>query len=200
MSERERSLLLSVASDESQPASERCDAARLLTMMMNDVKTCYVVEDCAGNARFLQWLILPDGNDHLHRRFRDWYPVLHFDEALMEFAYVFPKYRGTGVLPYAVELILEKAPRDVIKNIITLIPTHNRNSLRSFINMGFVPQQVRIDTRRFGIPHRSIFSLQSPDQVSALRQRLPESVMHILMKCAVERSNSEAAVTETQFN
>ena len=141
-------------SDQAATPRSRCDVARRLFMLQAGIKTCYVVEDSRGEARFLQWLILPSENERLTEVYGKWYPTLRPEEAMIEHAYVLPQYRGSGLLPCAVSRVLRIARASGVRQIVTFIPTWNKNSLNSFMRLGFTPYQERTDRKFFGVRFR----------------------------------------------
>ena len=175
-------LLTSILSDRTLDRLERHEAARRLVMLETDLKTCYVVEDAERNVRFLQWLVPAAENEKLQMYFGDWYPMLAPDEGLMESAYVFPKYRGTGVLAYAVKRILDVASRSGMKRIVTMIPSWNSNSLASFLKLGFQPHQIRVERRCFGLRWRRTILLTSTMDEQIIKKFLPQSLSFMLFK------------------
>ncbi len=139
------------SSDHGLTAREQRQVLQRLFTLQAGIKTCYVVEDSHGNAIFLQWLIPPSENEALRNRYGEWYPLIAPDEAMIEHAYVLPKYRGTGLLPCAAARVLEIARESGVRSVVTFIPTWNKNSLQSFMNMGFRPYQYRMDRKVFGV-------------------------------------------------
>ena len=134
--------------------SEQREDVRRLSMLRAGIKTCYVVEDSKGNARFLQWLIPSSQNSNIQRTFGKWYPIIAPDEAMIEHVYVLPKYRGTGLLPRAVAAVLEIARAQGVRHIVTFIPTWNKNSMKSFMRLGFRPCEHRFDQKILGFRFR----------------------------------------------
>ncbi len=166
----EEPTLSAVLADRSMPSHERHEASRRLTMLATGVRTCYAIADAGGIVRVVQWLILPDQNGAVRRIYGDWYPSLAADEALMENAYVFPKYRGTGVLSSAVESLVEIARAAGVTRIHTSIPVTNTNSFMSFARMGFVPRRIRVERRRFGVPVREVLPVSSCTDLRSFAQ------------------------------
>ena len=140
--ENDFAILKSIISSSALPSSERREAVPRLAMLAAGIKTCYVVEDSDGNIRFLQWLVLPAENENLRAHYGDQYPTLSASEGLMEFGYVFPKYRGTGVLAPAFGKIVDIASQSGVKSILGMISEQNVNSLASFLRLGFKPYQI----------------------------------------------------------
>jgi len=172
--------LTSILLDRTLNRSERHEAARRIAMLKINLNTCYVVEDTKHNVRFLQWLVPASENEKLQKYYGDWYPKLAADEGLMESVYVFPKYRGTGILPCAVRNIVGVAFVSGIKRIVTLVPSWNINSLSSFMRMGFKPYQVRIERRCFGFHRRKTVLLTSTMDEQNIRKLLPYSIASMI--------------------
>jgi GNAT superfamily N-acetyltransferase len=135
---------------------ERRDAAARLFMLYAGIQTCYVVENSSGDPCFLQWLIPFSENRKLHQVYGKWYPDLRSDEAIVEHAFLLPRYRGNGLLPCATAKILEIAREAGVRSIVTFIPTWNSNSLNSFMRLGFRPYLRRSDRKIFGVRFRRV--------------------------------------------
>jgi hypothetical protein len=88
----------------------------------------------------------------------------------MENAYVFPVYRGTGVLVPAVGALVEAARAAGVARILTSIPAANMNSLMSFARMGFTPLRVRLEKRRFGMGARRVLPVSSCNDLRSFAQ------------------------------
>ena len=177
--------LQGVLSDKSLPATDRLEASRRIAMLATGLKTCYVVCDSSGNARYMQWLILPSENESLRRLYGSWYPQLEPEEALFENAFVFPAYRGTGIFPPAFAKVIDLARESGVKRIVSSIISTNVLSLRSFASLGFRPTQIRIERRSFGRSHRMAvpYALQTEDALSALG--LPGPVIRLMRRDSV---------------
>ena len=156
--ESDFAILKSILSNTALPSPERREAVPRLAMLAAGIKTCYVVEDSDGNIRFLQWLVLPAENENLRASYGDQYPTLSASEGLMEFGYVIPTYRGTGVLAAAFGKIVDIASQAGVKSILGMISEQNVNSLASFLRLGFKPYRMRIEKRIFGIRNRTTVS------------------------------------------
>lgn len=167
--------LSAVLTDKALPAEEKIEVIRRMSMLATDLKTCYVVDGPDGNPRFLQWLILSGESENLSRISHNWYPNLENGEALMEFAYVFPKYRGTGMLPSGVRKVLDIASSLGVVRIKTPIPATNTNSLASFMRLGFRPYELHVERRVFGFRLKKIRSLPPGLDLPGLRKILDKS-------------------------
>ncbi len=167
--------LSALLADRALPAEEKIEVIRRMSMLATDLKTCYVVDGPDGNPRFLQWLILSGESENLSRISHNWYPSLENGEALMEFAYVFPKYRGTGMLPSGVMKVLEIASSLGVVRIKTPIPATNTNSLASFMRLGFRPYELHVERRVFGFRIKRIRSLPPGMDLPGVRRILDES-------------------------
>lgn len=157
----EESGLDAVLADRTLPSQERHEASRRLCMLATGIRTCYAIADDAGAVRAVQWLITADENAAVRRVYGDWYPWLAPDEGLMEHVYIFPRYRGTGLLPSALGTVVEAARARGITRILTSIPGDNTNSLMSFTGLGFKPVRIRLERRRFGMARRTVFPVSS---------------------------------------
>ena len=178
--------LYAVVSDRTLGSAERHEASRRMAMLATGIRTCYASVDDAGNVRVMQWLIPAGENEAMRHLYGDWFPWLAADEALMENAYVFPKYRGTGVLSVALSKLVEIARGAGVARIRTGIPGTNVNSLMSFSRMGFRPERVRVEKRRFGVAARSVVAVTSCNDLRSfagfvagpalLSGRVPDSI------------------------
>jgi len=180
--ERDFAILRSMLSNSASPSSEKHEVVRRLAMLAAGIKTCYVVEDSDGNVRFLQWLILPEENEKLRSHYGDWYPRLSPGEGLMESGYVFPLYRGTGVLAVAFGKIIETASLSGVKRILGMIPEQNTISLASFMRLGFEPYRLRIEKRLFGLRKRSSVALSLTDDEHKLKELLSPATVGLFRK------------------
>ncbi len=167
--------LSAVLADKALPVEERIEVIRRLAMLATDLKTCYVIDGADGNPRFLQWLILRGEYESLSRINHNWYPSLDSGEALMEYAYVFPKYRGTGILPSGVMKVLDVASSLGVVRIKTPIPAENANSLASFMRLGFKPYVLHIERRAFGFRLTKSRTLPPGIDLPGLRSILAEA-------------------------
>lgn len=175
-------ILRSILSDPASSSVDRLEIVRRLAMLTAGIKTCYVVEDSDGNVRFLQWLILPEENENLRSHYGDWYPRLSPGEGLMESGYVFPLYRGTGVLAVAFGKIIETASRSGVKRILGMIPEQNTISLASFMRLGFEPYRLRIEKRLFGLRKSSTVALSLRDEEPKLKELLTPATVGLFRK------------------
>ena len=155
------SLLQAVLSDRTLASEERHEASRRVNMLATGIRTCFAVCDDSGNVRVLQWLILADENETVRRIYADWYPWLADDEALMEHAYVFPPYRGTGVLSCAVDRIVEVARASGVAHILTSIPGSKFSCVLSCASSTSRPLRIRLEPSRFGAATRTVLAVGS---------------------------------------
>lgn len=107
--------------------------------LIKQLPKCYVAITEDGSPCYRQWIIDENQNKKIKEFWGNTYPQLNKGEVLMESAFTVPKYRGMGVMPLALYLIAEKSKKLGVKNLITITPEKNINSLRATHYMGFKP-------------------------------------------------------------
>jgi len=125
------------------------DDIRLYNYQMSLIKanlpTCYVAVNNYGEPCFMQSLIGSTHNDQIQTHFNGLFPVLKNNEALLEAAYMRPKFRGLRIMPAAVSRIARDAIRSDANRVITFIDKTNIPSLIGCKRAGFSPYIVRKD-------------------------------------------------------
>lgn len=103
-----------------------------------------------GRPAYVQWLVTAANQEHLHATQPGRYPRLTPEEALVEAAYTFTAHRGQGVMAPAMGQLLDMAREQGARSVITYVAVDNVPSLRGCARIGFRPDHLRINTRRFG--------------------------------------------------
>lgn len=138
---------LFTASRQAWARKERLEVAHRIAHLAERIPTCFVaVDDRTGRPCFMQWLMLADQNERIKKFFRDRFPTLRADEALLENAYTPPEYRGKGVMSTAMSLIAERARNYGCRYVITFVAKDNTASLKGCAKAGFYPFLVRHDS------------------------------------------------------
>jgi GNAT superfamily N-acetyltransferase len=131
------------------PEEEIRQLARRVKFMRDGVKTCYVAVSEADEPGYMQWLIGPADNDFIQKSFRGLFPWLGHDEALLEYAFTLPDYRGLGLMPKAMDLIAQKGAGIGARYIITFVSENNIPALKGCKRSCFSPYIIVRDRRRF---------------------------------------------------
>jgi RimJ/RimL family protein N-acetyltransferase len=103
------------------------------------------VDQRNGRPCYVQWLLGSANNDFVRRI--GGFPVLQPKEALLEFAYTPPGYRGLGIMSAAMALIAQHAADIGARQVLTFVDHDNIASLRGCQRAGFRPQQIHHRTR-----------------------------------------------------
>jgi hypothetical protein len=120
------------------------------------ISTGYVGVTPEGDICYMQWLIDSSQNELIHRSFRGLSPRLNHDEALLEWAYTFKKYRGLSIMACAMSQISERAVDFGARWILTFVDHNNVFSLKGCKKAGFVPSMMRYEGWRGFRFHQSV--------------------------------------------
>jgi len=129
---------------------ERIDVADRQRLCAAAVTTLYVAVDDAGMPIYAQWLVRHDEQEALHRTTNGLFPNLGDGEALVEGAYTFVSFRRLGAMADGMRQLLISARDAGDRKVLTYVAQDNIPSLRGCANVGFVPDHLRHDLRRFG--------------------------------------------------
>ena len=99
-----------------------------------DDKPCYCV-----------WLIDSSQNEKIVDYWGGFFPPLNKDEVLVENSYTVPKFRGMGIMPYAMSQVSEKGKELGARYAIHYTSTTHVNSLRAGYYAGFKPYILRTE-------------------------------------------------------
>jgi hypothetical protein len=132
---------------------KRCDGSNYLKVLLRTwycragLGTLYVAFQ--GDAPvYAQWLSAPDEQRRIPWFLPGRFPALHRGEVLLEGAYTFNEYRRLGLMRDGMAQLLEVARGRGASAVITYVAVDNIPSLRGCADVGFVPNRVRVSTRR----------------------------------------------------
>ena len=99
---------------------------------------CYIARTIdTGELCFMQCLISKKYDNLLNQGFKYWFPKLKEDEAILENAYTFEKYRGKRIMPSVMVKLSELASSKGYKRVITYVEQDNIASLKGCQRAGF---------------------------------------------------------------
>lgn len=134
------------------------------------IGSCYVSFIDSVPCHF-QWVFNSEDNDKLAFYFKNEYPRLNENEAILEHALTLTPYRGIGIHKAARQQIMEmERKNNGIKRFISFINPSNTPSIKTAIGQGFIPYLIR----------REIWFLFGRRFVY---ERLSEDRFRFLMKC-----------------
>ena len=119
-------------------------------MVAAEVTELYVARDDAGAPVYAQWLVRSAHWAQLDRFAPGRYPPLAPDEALVEGAFTFPRFRGLGVMADGMAQLLAIAGAAGVRSVLTYVGDDNVPSLRGCARVGFELDHVRVNRRRLG--------------------------------------------------
>jgi L-amino acid N-acyltransferase YncA len=125
------------------------------------VETGYLGGDEQGAAAYVHWLVLAKQQERLHAFQPGRYRELKNDEALIEGAYTFTEFRGRGLMNTGMHQLLELAREAGVRTVWTYVAVENVPSLRGCARVGFTPDHLRHNHRRFGEMKTEFVSLTS---------------------------------------
>ena len=109
-----------------------------------NIPTCYVaVTD--DEPLYFEWLITSDYNDFIQDYFGGYFPILQPNEAILEMAFTFPKFRRQHVLSESLGRIAKIASEQGIERLVSFIGIENIGSLKGYKNAGFIPYTYGIE-------------------------------------------------------
>ncbi len=100
-------------------------------------KNCFVFRDKKGEIIHIQWLIFPEENNIIIKKYKNRFQPLSKNQVMLENAYTLPSHRGLGILRLATFELMNLAKEANYKNAIGYIRIDNIKSLNEFLNMGF---------------------------------------------------------------
>jgi hypothetical protein len=130
---------------------DRVDVADRQRLCAAAVQKLYVAVDDAGLPIYAQWLVRPGEQEALHSTTNGLFPQLGEGEALVEGAYTFVSFRRLGAMADGMHQLLVSARDAGDQKVFTYVAMDNTPSLRGCGNVGFVPDHLRRDVRRFGL-------------------------------------------------
>jgi GNAT superfamily N-acetyltransferase len=114
------------------------------------VQTGYLSRDPQGEPMYVHWLVTPETQEGLHAFQPGRYRQLADDEALIEGAYTFSRFRGLGLMAASQYQLLQRARDRGLHSVWTYVAVDNIPSLKGCARVGFVPNHLRRNQRRFG--------------------------------------------------
>lgn len=108
-----------------------------LQLLQSGLGTCWAAVDELGQICYVQWLIASEDNALLAGHFGGSFPALAAQEALLEGAYTFPKFRGLKVMSFAMAEIAERAGDRGARSVMTYVAEANEPSMKACRSAGF---------------------------------------------------------------
>lgn len=130
------------------PEDERHQLARRIHFLQEGVQTCFVAASETGEPTYIQWLFGSVDNKFIQANFHGLFPLLKSDEALLEYAFTFPDYRGFKIMPQAMDLIARQGAEIGARYVITFVSNYNVPALKGCERAGFSPYIVVRDRWR----------------------------------------------------
>lgn len=119
-------------------------------MVVAEVAELFVARDAEGAPIYAQWLVRSEHWARLERFAPGRYPQLGLDEALVEGAFTFPRFRGFGAMADGMAQLLAIARDAGSRSVLTYVGDTNIPSLRGCARVGFDLDHVRVNRRRLG--------------------------------------------------
>jgi len=132
-----------------------------LNFVREGIGTCYVAATDDDEPCYMQWLMLAPENTAIRSYFRNIFPTLDPDEALLEYAFTREDFQGKGIMPAAMARIAATAGEHGARRVITFVDHENIAALKGCQRAGFQPYLMRIDRWR-GLRRRVTFRLLPP--------------------------------------
>lgn len=108
-----------------------------------DIPKCYVAVTPKNTPCFIQWVFRASQNDRIQNYFNGIFPTLDKDEALLEGAYMHRTFRGLGIMPAAIDKILQIEKEAGVQQVTTFVDINNIPSLKGIRRSGFFPYVMR---------------------------------------------------------
>lgn len=130
------------------------ESLQCLAFIKSGIPTCYVGVTTEDIPCVMNWLIRPSENQRLHNYFGGGIQPLKPDEALCEFVYTHPDYRGNRMMPWITQSLWEIARDEGFQKVIALVHGSNAVSLKLTPRMGWKPSFKK--TVRWRLLNRTI--------------------------------------------
>ncbi len=114
-------------------------AQRMKTIEAGVSSHVYVGTTGGDRPCFFQFLIFSDDNERLSAYYDGYFPRLAEDEVLLEGAFVPERYRGKGIMAYAMSQVAEQGRAAGARWAITYVEESNLASIRGCLACGFRP-------------------------------------------------------------
>ena len=112
--------------------------------------TLHVATDQGGLPAYCQWLVRAGDQQVVEALSPGRHPKLGPNEVLLEGAYTFTRFRGLGLMADGMWQLLRRARDGGAEAAITYVVVDNVPALRGCAHVGFLPDHVRLNRRRFG--------------------------------------------------
>lgn len=124
-------------------ASESYEQRSRRQLLESGLGTCWAAVDDQGEVCYVQWLITQEQNVLLAEHFEGSFPPLSEEQALLEGAYTFPRFRGLKIMSFAMADIAERAADHGARWVTTYVAEGNEPSMRACRSAGFEPWCIR---------------------------------------------------------
>ncbi|MDA8090598.1 MAG: GNAT family N-acetyltransferase [Nitrospiraceae bacterium] len=138
------------------PEDRKEIVSRVLFYRSGFKKNCYIGRDKKGNIALLQWLICPDENSVIDGSYSRKFYRLAPGEVMFENIFVFPRYRGRGLLSASTGMLLEIARKDGYRRALGYIRKDRIPALNEFLKMGFRLVRLIREVKFLGIAARNL--------------------------------------------
>jgi hypothetical protein len=137
-------------------ADERRDLIARVLFYRRGFTRCFIVTGPEGDPVFMQWLLLPAENQLLQSQYPGRFPKLLAQDALIENAFCFPRYRAFGWLPEGTRRLMDHARRSGATRCIGLVRVDNLPALNTFTGLGFRIRHLVHETKMLGRARRQL--------------------------------------------
>jgi hypothetical protein len=130
-------------------ANDKREVLARLMFYWNGFRNCYIVKT-GGNVAYMQWIIFPTENQTIKEKYSARFYPLTRNQVMIENAFTFPRYRGTGYLLHGTAALLDLARSKGYRSAICYIRRDRVASLNEFTRMGFRIIRMLSEYRVFG--------------------------------------------------
>ncbi|BAO74432.1 GNAT family N-acetyltransferase [Winogradskyella sp. PG-2] len=114
-------------------------------LIEKDIQTCYVVTNIDDIPFYRHWLMDATQNKKIKEFWRQLFPTLQEDEALIENVFTIPEYRGKGIMPVALDKMAQQYKGSGIRYLMLFVELNNIPSLKGAHRSGFSPFVLRTE-------------------------------------------------------
>jgi hypothetical protein len=125
-----------------------------LIFYRSGLKNCYAAKTKEGEIAYIQWIIFPSENEILREQYSSLFYPLKQGQVMIENVFTFPKFRGIGLLPHVMGLLINKASEAGYKIAVTYIRADRISSLNEAIIMGFKITKMVTEYKILGFTKR----------------------------------------------
>ena len=115
---------------------DRIELLARLAFFRDGFRHCYGLK-VDGSVAYLQWIVYAGENDIIRKNHRDRWLPLRSNEVMIENAFTFPAYRGSGFLSFVSWHLLKMAKDQGYSRAVTYVRTDKLAALNSFVDLGF---------------------------------------------------------------